>query len=881
MRIWRKIMAGLRALLRRREADRDLSDELRHFLEEAEADLVSRGATAQEARRIVRLRYGDPLAAREDVRGYGWEAAVDTLFSDLRVSARSLRRSPAFTAVVVLTLGLGVGAATAIVSTVRPVLFEPLAYPAADRLVSVADRGDGGQPLQVTFGTYRELVERSRAFADLAVVKPWQPTLTGGEEPARLEGQSVTASYFRVLGVAPALGPGLDSAQDRPGGDRQVVISDGLWRERFGADPDVVGRVVHLDGALVTLVGVMPVGFENVTAPNARLWTLLQYDALLPGFDTREWGHHLEMVGRLRPDVTIDEAVSELDAIAAQPIEEITRPDWASMSDGLVVRRLKDAVVADVKPTMLVLLCAVALLIVVTCANLTILLLARGSRRRGEFAMRIALGAGRKRLARYLVTEGLLLALLGGTFGVAVARLGLAGLMAVAPPSLPRTVTARVDGPALLLALAVTTFVGIVLGLAPGLHRVGATSPDIHDTGRGSVRRSRKTRRALVVAEVALATVLLVGAGLLLRSAERLFSRPLGLEPSGVVVMQVFGTGLESGDRMAHRFFDEALDAVRSVPGVASATMTSQLPLSGDVDEYGVVPDDANAVEGALGPAQRYAVAPGYFETMGVRLVRGRVFDEGDVAGAPRVAIVSRSLANRLFGDRDALGRRLRAGAPELEPYTVVGIVEDVKHGSLADGPAQAIYVTTHQWHWADRVRWIAVRADRDATALVPAIRRAIWSADEDQPVVRAQSMDALVARSEARRRFVLIVLAAFALSALAVSGVGLYGVLSGTVEERTREMGVRAALGASRERLVSMVVRQGLALTAVGVVIGLVAAATTSGVLSAMLFEVSRLDPMTYLAVVALLGLGAAIASALPAVRAGRVDPVDALRSE
>ena len=881
MRVWREIVAGLRTLFRRGQADRDVADELEHFVAEAEADRVARGMTAEEARRSARLRYGDPLSAREDVRTYGWESAVDTMLSDLRLGARSLRRSPGFTTVAVLTLGLGVGATTAIISAVRPVLFEPLDYPAPERLVSIADRGEGGELLQMTFGTYRELVERSRAFAEIAVVRPWQPTLTGGDEPMRLEGQMVSASYFGVLGIAPAFGPGFDAAEDRPGGARQVLLTDGLWRERFGADPGIVGRSVDLDGVPMTVVGVVRQGFQNVTAPLAQVWTLLQYDPLLPGFDSREWGRHLQMVGRLRPGATIGEAALELDGIAAAPISELTRPAWASLSGGFGLRSLEDAVTADVKPTMLILLGAVALLVMVTCSNLTILFLARASRRRAEFAMRMALGAGRPRLARYLVTEGLLLAGLGGMLGVALAATGLAALMSLAPPSLPRIESVGVDGPALMLALVLTTMVGIVFGLAPGLHRAGGTSPAIAETGRGSVRRGRATRKALVVAEVALTTVLLVGAGLLLRSAERLFTQPLGLEPSGVVVMQVFATGLERGDEPTHRFFDAALDAIRGTPGVASAAMTSQLPLGGEDDVYGFVTDDPNAVEGAVGAATRYAVAPDYFETMGVTLLRGRSLEPGDVDGAPRVAVVSRALAGRLFPQGDALGRRVRIGDSAREPYTVVGVAEDVKHVSLAEEPAAAVYVTTHQWHWADPVRWIVVRAEAEARDLLPALHRAVWSIDPNQAIVRAQSMEAVVARSEARRRWVLLVLSGFALSALAVSCVGLFGVLSGVVTERTRELGVRSALGASRERMVAMVVGQGLTLSGVGVALGVVAATLATRSLNAMLFGVSHLDVLTYAFVIVLLAAGSTAASLLPAMRAGRADPVEALRAE
>lgn len=882
MWLWRQITMGIRSLLRRDDEDRDLAEEVRHYFEEAEAELVAGGATPEEARRVVRLRYGSSLPVREEIRAYGWENTVEALQSDIGLAARRLRRSPGFTLVVVLTLGLGIGAATAIFSAVNPVLFKPLPYPDADRILAVSDRSDDGSLVQMAFGTYVELSERNQAFETLSVIKPWQPTLTGGEEPERLEGQSVSAGYFHVLGVAPTLGGGLEASADKPGRPRVVVLSDGLWRRRFGSDTAIVGKVVHLDTEPYTVVGVMPASFENVTAPMAQAWSLLQYDPLLPSFDSREWGHHLDMLVRLRPDLGLDEARRTLGRIAEQPVPEFARPTWASMGQGFSVRRLRDAATVGTRPTMLVLLGAVALLLTIACVNVTVLLLARGSRRQGELALRAALGAGRSRLVRLLLTENLLLAGLGGAFGILVARFGLSGLVAVSPPSLPRIDTIGLDGAALGFALGLTTLVGITFGLVPALARSGGPLHEAwRETGRGSVGHNRSARRALVVTEVALAMVLLVGAGLLIRSTQRLFSIPAGFDPSSVVVMQVYGTGLQRGDAPTHRFFDQALDAVRNIPGVSSAVLTSQLPLSGDIDVYGVFLDDATRAEGANGPAYRYAVSPGYFGTMGIRLARGRGLERQDFADAPRVAVVSEALARRLFQGRDPVGSRIRVGPTELPPYTIVGVVDDVKQASLDASQTDAVYVTSQQWHWADRVRWMVVHGDRDAVALVPAIRRAIWSVNSNQPIVRTQSMEDMVARSEAQRRFVLIVLVAFALSALTLAGVGLYGVLSGSVVERRREMGVRAALGASRQSILALVVRQGMTLTAFGVAIGLAVATAASEALVTLLFEVSRLDPAAYLAAATVLISVSAVACWIPAARAARVDPVSTLRAD
>jgi len=881
MRLWRGFAHGLRSLLRPDEADRDVADEIRHYLAEAEAELVAGGASVQEARRAARLRYGDGLSARDAVRGYGWEITVEALLADIRFAGRRLRRRPGFTAVALLTLGLGIGSSTAIFSAVSPVLFQPLSYPEADRMVAVSDRQDDGAPVAVTFGTFRELSERSRAFDGLSVLKPWQPALAGGPEPERLDGQQVSAGYFGTLGVPPALGRGFEASADRPGGPKVVVLSDGLWRRRFGSDPAIVGREVRLSDELHVVLGVMPAGFENVTGPGAEVWSLLQYDASLPTLDGREWGHHLDLIGRLRAGVDIGAARSELDGIARLPIGEFVRPVWASLERGLLLRPLRAAATAETRPTMLAIAGAGILLLAIACVNVTILLLASGAQREGELAVRATLGAGRPRLARQLLTESLLLAGLGGAIGIVVARVGVDVLVALSPPGLPRVDSIGIDGMALGFALGVTTVVGILVGLGPALTRPRG---ELHDSacgaGRSPTGRHRSARRSLVVTEVALAVVLLIAAGLVLRSIQRLFAIPPGFDPARVVVLQVHTTGFED-DAATERFFDRALDAVRQTPGVRSAALTNQLPLSGDESVFGVNPEEDDSSEGEGGGAYRHTVSPGYFETMGIRLASGRGLDERDVAGAAPVVVVSEALARRLFAGRDPIGRRVHVGRTDLPAHTVVGVVSDTRHVSLEAEPAEAVYVTPAQWYFADVVRWLVVRAEGDAGALVPALRQAVWSVDGNQPIVRTQTMDALVQRSEARRRFVLIVLESFALVALMLAGVGLYGVLSGSVTERMPEIGLRAALGASRTSILGLVVRQGMTVTAIGVAIGLAGAAAASRALVALLFGVSRLDAVTYLAVVALLGSVAALACWIPAARAARADPLATLRAE
>ena len=881
MRPWRALVDGMKTLLGRSEAEADVDDEVRHFLEEAENDRIAQGASREEARRAVRLRYGDALAAREDLRGWGWEARVDAVLCDVRLSARSLRRSPGFTAVVVLTLGLGIGATTAIFSVVRPVLLDPLGYPQADRILALDTRNDDGTRVQAAFGSYRELSDRSRSFTALAVAKPWQPTLTGGDEPQRLEGRSVSASYFDVLGVPPVRGAGFDPAEDIAGGARQVVVSDRFWRTRLGGDPEVLGRTLRLDGESYSVVAVTAEGFVDALAPDARVWTLLQYDPAESSFDSREWGHHLDLIARLRPEVDEEAARRELADVSARPVVAWPRPDWASLSRGIEVRTLREATMADARPIMLVVAGAAALLLLVTCTNVTLLLLARGARRRGEFAMRSALGAGEFRLVHYLLIESLTLAALGALLGVAMASAGIEALVRLSPASLLRLDAVGLDVGALGFAAGLAALVGIAVGLAPRLHRSAGGPQAFREAGRGHARRGRATRRALVVTEVALATVLLVGTGLVFRSTLSLLDVPLGFDPSQVVVMQVQGTGLERGDAATHRFYDRVLDEVQAVPGVASAAWTSQLPLAGEVDAYGVSLAGDGAVEGLDGPAYRYTVSPGYLETMSVPVVRGRGPGAEDVAGAPPTAVISESLAARLFQGRDPLGRSIQIGAPRPDPYTVVGVAADVKQESLAGDHAGAVYVASHQWHWADRVRWLVVRAEGDPLSLVASLRRAVWSVDGDQPVVRVQTMDGVVAASEAQRRFVLVVLAAFALAAALLALIGLYGVVSGIVTERLHEMGVRAALGASGERLVGLVVGQGMGVAAAGLAVGLVIALAARGAVAALLFGISPLDLATYGGVAAVLTLGTAVACIVPAMRAARADPLRALKAE
>jgi len=888
MLLWRQITRGFRVLTHRAAADQDVADEVEHYIEQATANLIASGLTPAEARRAAQLEYGNQTQVREQVRSYGWENALAAFFTDLRFAARCLRRSPGFTAVSVITLALSLGACTAIFSAVYPILFAPLPYPQPGRILMVWDSNEGERSA-VTFHTWREVAQRNHSFETTAAADAplWQPSITGATQPERLDGQRVTADYFRVVGVSPAIGRDFQASDDRLNGPKVVILSDALWRRRFQGDPAIVGQQITLDGDLWTVIGVMPRSFENIMAPLARIWRPMQYDTEhASDVNTREWGHHLQMVGRLRQGVSPESAGRDLNEIARSPLPEFPRPPWANLKFGFIANALQGEITRTVRPALLAILGAVLLVLAIACVNVTNLLLARGVQRRGEMSVRVALGAGRGRLVRQLLTECLLLAVLGGALGILVAQSAVRTLVALAPVDLPRIGAIAVNGAAFAFAFAATTLVGVGVGLVLAMH---ATRDDVHSGLRQSSRQTvgghQFTRQTLVVAEVSLALVLLVSAGLLLRSLERLFSVDVGFRAAHLLTMQVQEAGHRyDADPARYQFFEQAREAVERVPGVTAVAFTSQLPLSGDLDGYGAEfenefnpQDDASVL--------RYAVSPNYFDTMAIPLRRGRLLNAHDTTGAGRAVVISESLAKRKFPGRDPIGTGIRIGPGSgnpKEPWSIiVGVVGNVKQTSLALSQTDAVYVTPQQWYWVDNPMSMVVRTSGDAVALAPAIRRAIWSVDKDQPIVRVATMDELLAASEAQRRFALILFEAFALMALVLAATGIYGVISGSVTERMREIGVRSALGATRGNIAVMVLRQGMALTALALLIGLAGAMAASQALVTLLFGVGPLDLATYVGVVALLVGVSVIACWVPAWRAAQVDPSLTLRAE
>jgi putative ABC transport system permease protein len=871
MNWWQRLWHG-------KQMDEQLDKELRFHLEQQTAELIAQGADPEEARRQAGIALGGPTQVSEecrDARGTRW---VHDLLQDFRYALRALRHKPGFAAASVTTLALGIGASTAIFSAVNPILFEPLPYPQAGQIMMIWDTVNGSRS-DVTFHTYRELAQRNHAFDSMAVMEAWQPGMTGGAQPERLGGQSVSAGYFRVLGMTPAMGRDFQASDDQFKGPHVVILSERLWQRRFNGDTTIVGRQITLDDSLYTVVGVMPRGFENVPAPQAEIWSPLQYDpSHISDFNSGEWGHHLQMVGRLRPGMETEEGRRELNAIARAPVAEFPRPPWAALRYGFIVDSLQHEVARGVKPALLAVLGAVVLVLLIACVNVTNILLARGAQRRGEFAMRAALGAGRARMLRQLLTESLLLAGIGGALGMLVAQFGVRALVALSPPGLPRVSAIGLNGPVFAFALGMTTLIGLAVGLIPALH-ASRNDPQsgLQQSSRLSTSSHQWTRRAFVVAEVALALVLLVSAGLLLRSLERLFAVDPGLDAAHMLTMQVQTTGQRFDNPARSRFYAQALEAVRHVPGVETAAFTSLLPLSGDqYGEYGTQFEDGTGY-GVF----RYVVTPEYFRSTGIALHHGRLLDEHDAAGMPPSVLISESLARSKFHDQDPIGRRVHVGPINRPWYTIVGVVGDVKQNSLAENQPDAVYLTPGQSWFVDDTQSLVVRSRGDAAALVPAVRDAIWSVDKDQPIVRIATMSHLLAATAAERRFVLLVFEAFGLASLVLAAIGIYGVLSGSVNERMREIGVRTALGASRSNILALVLGEGMRLTAIGVAIGLGGAVVASQALASLLFGVSRLDPITYLGVIALLAGVSVVACLVPARRAARVDPMITLRAE
>jgi len=822
------------------------------------------------------IRYG---IHRESTAAPRRNSMFETIWNDLRYAVRSYAKTPTFTLAVLTTLALGIGASTAIFSMVNAILLQPLPLNEPERLVYANEVNAKLLRISTSWLNYRDWRERARSFEHLALTREEPQALSGVDRPQRLRGRRVTGNFFQALGVRPAQGRTLADDDDRPGAPAMAVITDGFWRAQFGADPSVVGRTLILNERPTTVVGILPRGFEFLRPYD--VFVSIGPIANTPGLNQRGNHNGFYAVGRLRSGVTVESADRELRNIAAQLEHE--HPD-TNTNISVRAEPLADRLVADVRPTLFALLGAVGFLLLIACVNVANLLIARGAGRQHELAVRAALGGGRRRLVSQLLVESTFVSLLGGGLGVAVASWLLRALIAVAPEGTPRLTSVTIDSTALVFALIASTVCGLVFGAFPALLASGVQGQHALIRGRaaGFAAGSHRLRRSLMVAETALALILLAGAGLMIRTLQQLAGVETGFRPDHLMTAQFVLNGPRWTTERQRAFRDELLTKARAVPGVTRAALTFALPIDGSqwnsifIVSGKPVPDRAHLPSSAFTP-----VSDGYFETVGMRLIRGRTIEARDDATTPRVAVVNESFAREMWPGEDPIGKRLKQGWPEDDNAwnEVVGLVADVKfNGITAETPMQ-VYLPLNQV--AMREMAVVARTAADPATLMPVLETIVHDLDKDLPLFARRTMDQIIESSMAQSRLSMTVFVVFAVVALTLAAVGLYGVVAHGVTERTHEIGVRMALGADPVDVLRLIVGQGLVTVVAGLAVGLAGALALSRTIESLLFGVTPTDPATFAAVIALLlGVGLA-ACGLPAWRATRVDPTAALRAE
>ena len=811
---------------------------------------------------------------------YTKESLVQSFLSDLRHAGRVLLRAPSFTVICAGTLAVGIAAATVIYSVASPTIIRSLPYPDADRLVVVQERQRDGTSSRVGYATIKDIRDRNNVLQYIAAVSSWSATFIGQFDAEQVSGSGVSWQYFRALGVRPAIGRDFEKEDDINTGPQRVIISHDLFMRRFGGDRGMIGKEIDVNGIQRTLIGVMPPGFEDVVEPGAQAWRVLRYEGQVegPGFSACRTCRHLQFVARVKPGVSRDAAARELNAIALQLGQEYPN-DYAS--PGVVVFGLQERISAAAKPVLVALLGAVALLLLIAIANVTNLQLARAVRRDEEFAVRAALGAGRGRIARQLFAEGLVLSAIGGTAGVLLAAIALPLTVSRLPASLPRLDAISLDWTVLAIVVAIVVTSALASGLTSAFNAVRRHLSEALRGAKTVGLAHHRLRGAIVVGEVALAMMLTAGAALLGRSVMRLLEENVGFDASNVVTMPVNSTGsryADTGSTYAHH--DAVRAAVRAIPGVESVGLATQLPFGGNFDAYGVVARDKPLANPSLAPyAQRYTVSWDYIPTMRIPIVRGRSFTEAEANdSANRVVVINEALAKRVWPGEDVIGKQIQMSGPTRPWWTVIGVAGNVRHGGLDEVSDPQIYVPERQW-WGEETMLLVARVRGDRAKVAAAIREAVRAADPLQPVGTVSTMEQLVSRSMSQRRLGLLLFMAFGAIALLLACAGIYGVLAGSVSERTREFGVRTALGATPAEIATMVLRQGVGLAAFGLAIGVGSALLLSRYLRTLLYGVESSDPVSISVGALSIAIVAVLACVVPARRATRVDPMQALR--
>jgi putative ABC transport system permease protein len=803
---------------------------------------------------------------------------METVFQDLRYGWRMLWKSPGFTVVAVITLALGIASTTAIFSVVDEVLLHSLPYPDSERIVSVAQIfRSTGAPASASPANYLDWVAQNHVFSSMAASRGMQGNLTNGERPERVRFAMTSANFFPLFGVDALRGRGLLSRDAKAGSEHVAVLSYGFWKRRFASDGKIVGRNLTLNGEPYTVVGVMPANF----APDdyEELWLPSPWDVppypMAPQKDPRALrdSSYFDVWARLKPGVTLEQARAEMDAIARRLEKQY--PD-ADADVGISVMRMQDTLVKDIRPALFILLAAVVLVLLIGCGNVANLLLARATDRTKEVSIRTALGASRTRLVRQLLTESVLLALFAGVAGILLARWAVPALLALSPPDISNFSQIGLNPEVLGFSVLVSVLSGILFGLAPAFH---ASRPNVNDSlkegERGSTQARGGTRSALVVGEVGLSLLLLIGAGLMVKSFVRLMNVDPGFDPDHLLVFSI-GLPPSSTPEQQDAFYHQVENRLQAVPGVQSVGAVSRLPLAGgNSDRSFKIP----------GSSKDYNVdfrvsTPGYFQAMGIPLLRGRNLTEQDRQGSTQVAVVNEALARSAFPEEDPIGKYITDFGPLNEKVQIVGVVGNVRHAGLEIMPRPEMYVALGQAHWPSI--FMAVRCKTsDPLALTAAVQNAVWSVNQDVPLANLRTMQDVIANSVPRRKFTMLLLAIFAGLAMLLAAVGLYGVMSYTVSQRTHEIGIRMALGAQKADVLRLVVWQGMSLVALGLLMGIVVSAIASRLMSGLLFGVSATDPVVFGGIAALLAGVALVANYVPARRATKIDPMVALRYE
>ncbi|NOT09617.1 MAG: ABC transporter permease [Gemmatimonadales bacterium] len=873
----------------RRKLHQELEDEFAFHLDMRVSELMARGWTQEAARAEARRRFGDIDDARafcEKTDHRLGKRLMRTEFltelrQDIGYAFRSLRRAPGFTLVATLTLALGIGATTAIFSVVRGIVLRPLPYLEPDRLALLAAVYEGDNEPYLSPANAYDWRSRNRSFSSMAIVEGHTAILTGAGDPERIRGYNVDADYFRILGVEPIIGRLVFTPEEAAWqGNKAVVLSEVMWRTRFGSDPTLIGRQITLDNERYRVVGVAPA--ERGWPGNSMVWYPFTIDPARLADGRGAW--YVNLIGRLKPGVTLASAKEDLRTIGLQLEKEY--PD-ANTGLGATAVPLHEWITGDLKRPLFVLLGGVAFVLLIACANVANLLLVRGVAREGELAVRTALGAGRGRLVRQLATESMVLSLIGAAGGLLFAVLATSLLVKAAPASIPRLSAIHTDGAVLLFAFGVSTVTGLLFGLLPARLVVRRDlACTIRESGRSGGRRAggARVRRLLIVGEVALAVMLLSGAGLLIRSFDRLVRVDPGFRTEGSVsfALSLPDAKFPTREHQA-AFVASMMERLRSIPGVQAAGTALGMPLTAFSWNFNFAIAGRPPLQPSQQPTAEIRVAtPGYFATMGMPIVAGRGFTEADRAGGQKVMIISEAAALRFFPGENPLGRYITSswsrGDATLEGE-VIGVVGDAKQSSLATATLPQFWAPYDQWPVTSFN--VVLHSARELQSVVADARRVIKELDSELALAQVKTLDTVLAESVAQPRFYMILLSAFAGVALLLSAIGIYGVIAYLVGQRTREIGIRVALGASRQRVAGLIVREGIALTSAGLVLGVLGALAVTRLMGALLFDVAPTDPVTFVAVAMLLAAVGVGASFIPALRAAQVDPAMTMRAE